>query len=300
MADDPNSDPARLGLPAFAAMTRLEAAAEPEDGVETLALRTDIHDGWQQGRGAFGGLAIGLMVRAMEQVRDAVHDDEQPRPLRSIMAQLPAPLLVGPAQLEAAVLRRGRSLSSLGVALTQKGRVVAQATGIAAHGRPETHDIQLAAPPPRRTAPAWPDVPPIPQQRLFVPFSSHMEYRVTSSAPGRATAEAPQRFETTGWIRFRNATDASAPLGLPELIALIDAYWPAHMTAATRIRPSATVDFRCYFPPLPTAPLPAAEPLYFEAFTEHAGGGFVNERRALYAADGSLLARNDQSFALLG
>ena len=66
----------------FDELTRLDAA-----GV------WNVPDGWQQGRGAFGGLTLAALARA---AGDRVDPSE--RPLRAITAEIPSAVLVGPAQ----------------------------------------------------------------------------------------------------------------------------------------------------------------------------------------------------------
>src|SRR5215475_158847 len=56
----------------------------------------DVPDGWQQGRGAFGGLVFGLLVRAMEtQVADPA------RLLRALSGDIAGPVLPGPVRVDA-------------------------------------------------------------------------------------------------------------------------------------------------------------------------------------------------------
>ena len=51
-----------------------------------------VPDGWQQGRGAFGGLVIAALARALE-----AHVGDPERTLRSLTAVLPGATLAGPA-----------------------------------------------------------------------------------------------------------------------------------------------------------------------------------------------------------
>ncbi|HEU4408007.1 MAG TPA: acyl-CoA thioesterase domain-containing protein [Polyangiaceae bacterium] len=59
-------------------------------------------EGWQQGRGAFGGLVPGALTRAM-----AASEPEPARALRSLSAELLGPVPPGPADVGVEVLRRG-------------------------------------------------------------------------------------------------------------------------------------------------------------------------------------------------
>lgn len=63
----------------------------------------DIHADWMQGRTVFGGLQVALAVRSMRGLLD------RDLPLRSLQATFVAPLPEGRVDLQAGVLRRGKS-----------------------------------------------------------------------------------------------------------------------------------------------------------------------------------------------
>ena len=67
----------------FREVTRLEALGEG-------AFEARIREGWYQGRGAFGGLIVALIVRALEAL---VGDDG--RPLRTLTCHFCAPAVAG-------------------------------------------------------------------------------------------------------------------------------------------------------------------------------------------------------------
>ena len=71
-----------------------------------------IPDGWQQGKGAFGGLVAGAAVRAAEAVIA-----EPARALRALTAELMAPAMVGATAIEVTPLRAGSSVTVVAVAL---------------------------------------------------------------------------------------------------------------------------------------------------------------------------------------
>src|SRR5690606_15651576 len=87
----------------------------------------EVPDGWQQGRGAFGGLALGIAVRAMEASGASSSDA---RPMRALTGELPGPLVVGPVDVRVTTLRRGSGLSTLEAHLLQDGEVKARASGL--------------------------------------------------------------------------------------------------------------------------------------------------------------------------
>src|SRR5262249_26290342 len=84
-----------------------------------------VPDGWQQGRGAFGGLVYGMLARAMEQVVD-----EPARRLRTLTGDIAGPVMPGAATLRVEMLRRGGRQNNLQATLLQKGEPLAVAIGV--------------------------------------------------------------------------------------------------------------------------------------------------------------------------
>lgn len=244
----------------------------------------DVPDGWQQGRGAFGGLVLGLLVRAMEQV-----DPEPDRTLRTLTAELVAPVLPGAATLSVEVLRKGNGLTSLAARLTQAAGVLAHATANLAKGRPRDRDgVDLEPPRP----PPWESVEVAPVGPPFGPEFAHaFEYRPTGFLP----FSSGPRAGAEGWLR---ATVPLTRFGGPELVAHSDAWWPVVFARESAPRPMATVAFSwqaCVDP----ATLDPALPLFHRARLLGAHDGYSMELRELWTPDGRLAALNPQTFALL-
>src|SRR3954469_13798505 len=105
-------------------MDDLSLATTPER-LGPLSFRAEISDGWQQGRGAFGGLVLGNLTRAMEVVHAAPE-----WPLRILNAEIVAPVLVGPAELEVEVMRRGSGVATYAARLVQNGELLARASAV--------------------------------------------------------------------------------------------------------------------------------------------------------------------------
>src|SRR5688572_12359866 len=102
--------------------------------------RLEIPDGWQQGRGAFGGLVLGAMTRRL------AAEAGEARPLRSLSASIFAPVLVGAATVEATALHAGRAVSTLRAELSQEGQRRAHATAVFGAPRPGAPSWQRATP----------------------------------------------------------------------------------------------------------------------------------------------------------
>src|SRR5512138_2402633 len=89
------------------------------------AFEAIVPDGWQHGRGAFGGLVYGMLARAMEEVVG-----EPARRLRTLTGDIAGPVMPGPATLRVDVLRKGGRQSNLQAALLQRDEALAVAIGV--------------------------------------------------------------------------------------------------------------------------------------------------------------------------
>ena len=259
----------------------LETATTPvPDGAGGFT--AEIPDGWQQGRGAYGGLVLALLVRAMEGAPDA-----RGRPLRTLSAALPAPVLVGPARLRVEALRVGTGVSTLSVALLQDGAVCAH--GIGVFGRDRGQDAWSVVP--RRNVPHWREIPAVRGLPMAPPCTSHFEWRPAGPLPFQGGEP-----EAIGWIR---PLEAGTRRDAGYVTSLADTWWPGHFGRMTRPVPSATVSFYLQFAATLDGLDPEA-PLLHVGRSEHLAGGYAHERRELWGEDGRLVSINQQTLALLG
>jgi acyl-CoA thioesterase len=245
-----------------------------------------VPDGWQVGRGAFGGLVLGATLAAI-----VADEPEASRVPRAFLGEVCAPLMPGAARLQTRSLRRGNSQSNIACDLTQGGQVVAHGSAVLATSRKIGEGLPrppYAVPQAGRFEDAAvlpfgpPDGP---------PFFNHYEPRPTSALPFSGRGEGV----VTGWIRERvpltKVTHAA-------ILARLDSYWPVMFTMETRFRPSATVSFMAEFLVDP-ATLDPALPLFYRARVVAELGGYVVEMRELWNGD-QPVAFNQQTFALLG
>lgn len=241
-----------------------------------------IPEGWAQGRGAFGGLAVGLMERAAEQHLASGW------PLRALNAEIFAPVVVGAADLTVETMRTGSGMSTLLVRLNQEGEVRARATAIFGKARVEDREITTLTPP---VMTAFEKLEPVPPNDLVPQFTRHMDYRPVDPLP----FSGARRPGALGWVQFRQRP---AKLSMHDVIGLIDAYWPATFAIEPMPRPMATVSFT-FEPLVDPASLDAQAPFMYRCTVPASHHGYAVELRELWTRDGRLVALNQQSFVTI-
>jgi hypothetical protein len=244
--------------------------------------------GWEQGRGAYGGLVVGAMARAA-----IASEPELERTLRAVSLEIVGPVQPGRALLRTELLRRGNGVTAIDVRLVQRlpgpdGREhdALQARGTFTLARTRTTDVQLApAEPP--TMPAFDTLPRAPVGPPLGPvFTQHFDFRVTGPAPFSGATEP----RVEGWI---HAPGASA-WGPPEWLAMVDCYWPSPWSMAPAPRPAVTLTYTAHV----VAEAPRG-PLFYRARAVGGRDGFVSEVRELFAPDGTLVLVNPQVIAIV-
>ncbi|MBX5484550.1 MAG: thioesterase family protein [Myxococcaceae bacterium] len=243
----------------------------------------DVPDGWQQGRGAFGGLVLATMQRAMG------HFVANPaRRPRALTAEICGPLQPGRAEVKVELLRQGSNTSFVNAVLIQEGKVMARASTVFATAR-------KAATTPRAEPPAPPrpfeQVEVLPVAPPFGPaFAAHYEYRSTGPMPFSGGTEA----RCEGFIREREPVtvlDPSAVLGR------LDAWWPTLYSVETELRAAATISFTAELLTDATT-LDPKVPFFHRSRMVVLQDGFFVEFRELWSGQ-TPVAMNQQTFAVL-
>lgn len=247
----------------------------------------DIPDGWQQGRGAFGGLVLGALLRAIE-----ASEPDPGRRTRSLSGELCGPVLPGPVEIHVTALRRGNNLSNLDARMIQNGEVLARASAIVSSDRVlETPTLVDEVPACVAAAPDWREVPALPMAAPMGPvFAAHIEFRPTGPLPFTGGAQP----EVHGFVRYRSTPTR---LDAPALVGLLDCWWPAVFSVEHRPRMMATVAFTAQLLAAPGS-LASDVPLLHVARARGMHGGFFVEFRELWAGT-RLVAMNQQTFAYL-
>jgi len=243
-----------------------------------------VPDGWQQGRGAWGGLVVAAHLRAVQEC------DAQ-RAIRTICCQIPAPVPVGTQQCEVAAVRVGSGMSTWQSTMTnaQSGDVVSVATVLHAQPRALVDLPPIVGTVSRPDAPEADQVPVIPVAPPLGPvFAEHLQFRVIAGIP--MSAGEPR---CLGWIDLPDAKGWDAI----RLLAVVDAWWPCVLVALPTVRPMATVDFTAHLL-IDPATVPAG-PLLVDNRLLAAHEGFTTEVRRLWTSDGRLVVENLQSIAVI-
>lgn len=257
-------------------MTLADATTPADDHLE-------VAPGWRQGRGAYGGLVIGSMIRAIER-----RVGDPTRRARSVTAELPGAMEAGRADLTVAILRAGSGVTTARAELSQAGEVRAHAVAIVAAKRkvdaPSWQDV------PRPDAPDWRGLTPWPWSPGFPEFAQNFEYRIVEGIPGTGK---PAR--ALGWIKARQpgtVRDAGY------IAAMADAWWPAALHRFPAMRPIATIAYTLDVIADP-ATIDPDRPLLYRATVPVCGDGYFLETRELWTEAGELVALNHQTFAII-
>jgi hypothetical protein len=264
-------------LPTMNAFERATSIVRLDDARFTL----DVPAGWEQGRGAFGGVALGALLRAIE----ATEPDRE-RIARTLTGELAGPVVAGPAEIRVTPMRRGKNQSNLRADLLQDGVILATASAVLSTPRTPTHAVDRP-----RTPPAFDVTPPTTfGDANPARFAKHFEYRVTGPMPFVGGSDPV----ASGWLRLREPLTA---FDAPALVAHLDAYWSAIMSVEPTPRPFATITFVAELLVDPRT-LAVDAPFFHDARVLASANGFVIEERALYQ-HGKLVAMNHQTFAML-
>lgn len=225
-----------------------------------------------------GGYTLAVCVRAL---REAMNGPEWPDPL-VVSATFLRPAMVGAANLETNVLRRGRRLATGEVSLLQGGRPIVRvcatfANLVGSRGRLSVANAPPTLPPPDRCVALSPKVA-MPDATI----ADQVEYRceqLPGWAIGRPGGQACGEF----WMRFRGGRPADA-MSLP---LLVDAAPP--MVLELGELESITVELTVH-----VRALPGPGWLACRASTRHVMGGFHEEDFEIWDAQGQLVAQSRQ------
>lgn len=241
--------------------------------------------GWEQGRGAYGGLVVAAMTKAM------LDGEEPERVARALSASLTAPVEPGEVTIAVERLRVGNAVSMWSARLIQSGEVKALASLVTGKERPTGHTLPAVAP----SVPPWPEVPIATSVRppIAPVFTQHFELRALAPYPFSGAGAVVGETAAAAWIKPKVSPKAMGPI---ELAAMVDVCWPTAFAIERGPRPMATVAFHCSFQ-IPADGLDPNEPLLHRGTLVQGGQGFLTETRELWTTRGELVCHNPQVFA---
>lgn len=244
--------------------------------------RLDLPQGWLQGRSVFGGLSAAAMAALG---RRLVPDAQ--RSLRTASIQLLAPVVGGPIEATASVLREGRNITFVEVRLFQTDLLAARATLVFSRDITSALDVQ-APPPPSVPAPESLEALPF-IQGLTPQFTQHVDMRW---ADGRPPFMGGTKAAFTGLFRYR------VPLGDAEgLLALLDT-WPAPTLSLAKAPCAAsTVAWTAHLLEIP----PTFDDWFTMRYETVVGAhGLHTVQGHLYDATGAMIGWTEQLVAVFG
>ncbi len=249
----------------------------------------EVPPGWRQGRGAWGGLVVGQIITAAEQLGAGL-------PVRSEHVSILGPVMAGPVSVEVNPLRVGVATRAVEVTLRRGDEVDTRATVVFGADRAPTPlssvPVQRTSPPPARTGDFLILGPPLAPE-----FCEQLRFAPVQGLP---YGEVPD-LVTTGWVSL--PPDSDDPLTPAIIGALSDAWWTATLTgfgpgdAQAGPPPLATLDFMVTFP-TPPGTADWSVGLWHEGRVIAGEGGYLTEERDLWTADGVLVAHNTQVVAV--
>jgi hypothetical protein len=288
-----------VGWPDRALGTRVSEAIglEPVAPGEWTSL---VPDTWHQGRGAWGGMVLAVIVRGAELAGAEVSAPGKKPVVRSVSGSMSGPLLVGTATVKTRIIRAGSNVITVGVDLLNEGEteVAAAAVVVLGSARASALDIggapwQIAAPDDVAAALAAgvPEGPDFDFMGQGPEFFGHLGAKPVQAFPGLKDPHAT----TIGWIRL---PDFSPVADAAWLAALSDAWWTATIVGTDGTRPMATISFQVDLL-IDATSLDTAAHLLHVGRNQGAHEGYVAETRELWTPSGQLAARCNQMVAVI-
>ena len=245
---------------------------------------------WTQGRGAFGGVGVAGVVRAMSRTIAAAGEA---RRLRSVLVSFVGPILPdAPFRCEVETIRRGSSFTHLEGRVVQGEQVALVVQGGFGSGR--EGGVRVPAPPlPDIAAPG--ELPELPYVAGLAPeFTRHYEYRLErESVPFSRSRTGRMRT----WLRLR---DEGVAYDEAAVVALLDAPPPPIWPMLSRPARGASITWHATLLDLPEETVSGGEdaPWFcFESKVNAAAHGYVELSATLWDAGGRALMVGHQVFA---
>lgn len=245
----------------------------------------EIHGDWWVVAGPNGGYLAAIIVRALESRAGPSDAGGPSRPLRSLTVHYLRVPAEGPARVEVALEREGRSVSFARARLVQDGRPCALALAVLADTRGGMELEHAQAP-----AAAAPEEVEQPPDRPEAPrFAGQFDLR---PAVGGPVFGAGTEALAGGWMRLRSECRLDAAC----LTALCDSWFPSVFSVTSEPIAVPTLELTVHL--RVSAPLPP-DWVLGRFVTRTARDGLLEEDGEIYSRDGRLVAQSRQ-LALAG
>ncbi len=244
------------------------------------ALAFDVSDDWLQGRSLFGGLQVALALQAMRRLESAA-------PLRTVQATFVAPIPAGRVEVQARVLRTGKSATHVEARIGDALLVV----GVFGSARSSAVRVE-----PRRAAPAAGD-----DEGLVLPFIPGVTPDFTQHFAARWVRGSPpftQSTETDHSVAVAMRDDAAGASDA-HLVAIADFIPPIGLSHLTGPAPGSTLTWMLEV----LRDRLGEQPLHgwtVDARLRSARDGYTSQSVEIWAPDGALAAVSQQSMLVFG
>jgi hypothetical protein len=274
--------------------TTLGAVATYRDLTTVVDGLWHVPAGWAQGRGAWGGLGVGMAVRTAETADRALQEAGEPdatrRTVREVSVDMLGPVPVGASPVRETPLRVGSGTAAWRVVVGDDADVLVSASVVLGRARsgdqPTMVDARLTPP----ASPPWAEVPVVPLAPPLAPdFTERLEFRPITGLPYQGRVE-----DVVCWVRMPETAPVDAALAL----GLVDALWPATLVTLSEPRPMATLTFAASLLIDPSTMDPA-EPLLHRGRLVSRREGYATETRELWTPDGRLAVFNTQVMVVI-
>lgn len=247
--------------------------------------RMTVPEGWGQGRATFGGLVGAILITHMDACL-AVEQGDQRAPLRSFSLSFVAPMVPGPLELRADILRAGKWVTQVRVSARQDGQVVAVLLGSLGRSRPSSLVVPAMSAPALRPAR---DCTPLPFVKGLTPdFLRHFNLLY---ADDNYPLSGSPRPDFQGYMRF---AEDGQPQDTASLACLVDT-WPASViTMLRKPAPMSSLTWTMDYLVDP-ATLPPTRDWQYDVVTDAYADGYGHTRSRIWDAQGKPVAFSHQT-----
>jgi acyl-CoA thioesterase len=228
---------------------------------------------WYQGRGVYGGIQLGLMLKAAKHFIG--NDEFSPR---SMTCHYCEPATEGPVDIRVQMLRAGKTISHLQVFIERENNIIS--SSLMSWGRDRAMQA-VHTPDDNRTLTPKEDVFKVPLSDRMPEFCKYVQFYLESLNVPYIGSDNTQ---IKGYCAFKEPT----ALTFPTLGALLDMWWPSGGTLLQKPpRNAGTIDLSIHFLRPPT---PEDDGIYMDFENHWQKDGYSGEYGHAYNLKGEKIA----------